>query len=282
MTEIKRYTAPCKINLGLEVLYKRGDGYHELNTLFYRVLEPHDSVVVTPSEFFRLTCSDPTLPIDSRNLMMRAANAFQKLTEKPLPPIHVHLEKHIPTGAGLGGGSSDAAIMLQILSDRSEVAPYRKDLIHLATQIGADVPFFLAGDKAAMARGIGEKLTPLDFDLSAFVLIVMDPEIHVSTKDAYASLSPNPSPRNTDFESLFEETPPLSQLKEELSNDFEPEIFRQHPKLARLKHAMYARGAGFALMSGSGSAIFGLFDDGPKAKEAKAAFETEGLKAWLS
>jgi len=199
-----------------------------------------------------------------------------------LPPIHIHLEKCIPTGAGLGGGSSDAAIMLQILSDHSEEAPSRKDLMQLAAQIGADVPFFLTGDKAAMARGIGEKLTSLDFDLSAFVLIVMDPEIHVSTKDAYASLAPNPSPRNTDFESLFEETPPLSQLKEELSNDFEPEIFRQHPSLARLKHAIYARGAGFALMSGSGSAIFGLFNDEGKAKTAKAAFEAENVQAFLS
>jgi 4-diphosphocytidyl-2-C-methyl-D-erythritol kinase len=282
MTEIERYTAPSKINLGLEVLFKRGDGYHELNTLFFRVFEPHDSIVVTPADFFQFTCSDATLPIDSRNLMVRAANEFSKLVGRPLPPLHVQLEKNIPMGAGLGGGSSDAAIMLRILADHFDDAPSPKELMQLATKIGADVPFFLAGDKAAMARGIGEKLTPLDFDLKAFVLIAFDPSMHISTKDAYASLSPNPSPRATDFESLFEETPPLSKLKETLSNDFEPDIFRQFPKLARLKHAMYAHGAGFALMSGSGSAIFGLFEDEGRAKEAKAAFEAEGVKCWLS
>src|SRR5580704_17437513 len=106
---LETYLAPAKINLGLEVLYKRPDGYHEINTLFYRVPEPHDIISVARAGFFRLTCSDETLPIDSRNLMMQAAEAFTHRLGMPLPRLHIHLEKNIPIGAGLGGGSSDAA-----------------------------------------------------------------------------------------------------------------------------------------------------------------------------
>ncbi|SRR5579883_449191 len=282
MQEIDRYLSPAKINLGLEVLYERPDGYHEINTCFVRVLEPHDSVSVTRSGFFRLTCSDPTLPVDSSNLMMKAALAFEKLAGHTLPRIHVHLEKVIPMGAGLGGGSSNAASMLQILCDRSEAPPSSVDVMKIAAKIGADVPFFLAGNKIARAGGIGEELTPLSIELPLTILIVVNPTIQISTKDAYALLSPSPEPSQVDYISFFDDPPALSQWKEKLRNDFEPEIFRRIPKLGMIKHAMYSRGAVFALMSGSGSSIYGLFENPELAESAKQKFLEEKLLAFLS
>src|SRR5580704_921631 len=175
---LETYRAPAKINLGLEVLYKRPDGYHEINTLFCRVAEPHDVVSVTRAGFFRLTCSDTTLPTDSRNLMMRAAEEFAKLSGTALPRLHIHLEKNIPIGAGLGGGSSDAATMLHILKDWYDSGPNASsaldngELLKLTAKLGADVPFFYSNFSAAQASGIGEKLLPMNIQLEASVLVV--------------------------------------------------------------------------------------------------------------
>lgn len=274
--------APAKINLGLEVLYERPDGYHEISTLFYRVSEPHDTITVTHAGFFRLTCSDPSLPVDDRNLMMRAAHAFEKMTGQPLPPLLIHLEKQIPMGAGLGGGSSNAAAMLRILYETLDRPPPRNDLMELAAKLGADVPFFLSESNAASARGIGEKLLPIETHFPLAILIVVDPKIHVSTREAYASLSPSPRAASMDYAKFFEHTPPLKTWREALHNDFEPEIFRRYPRLAEIKHSLYQRGAGFALMSGSGSALYGLFEVIEAAEKAKQSFESEGLMAFLS
>jgi 4-diphosphocytidyl-2-C-methyl-D-erythritol kinase len=283
MTGIREYIATSKINLGLEVLSKRPDGYHEINTVFYRVLEPHDVITVTDAEFFHVTCSDPSLPSDE-NLMTRAANAWRSPIVGDglgcvLPPIQVHLEKRIPMGSGLGGGSSDAAMMLNILSEHTSglSAP-----INLAASIGADVPFFLSGAKAALATGIGEKLTPIDFDLHAAVLIIVDPAIRVSTREAYAGLQLSTHPFATNLADLFKDLSGLNDLRGLLRNDFEPSIFQRHPKLASIKQSLLDRGADLALMSGSGSAIFGLFEDVATAEEAKQRFEAEGLLAFLS
>ncbi len=274
--------APAKINLGLEVLYERPDGYHEIRTLFCSVAEPHDTITVTHAGFFRLTCSDESLPVDDRNLMMRAARAFEQQTRRPLPPLLIHLEKRIPMGAGLGGGSSDAAAMLRILYEHTEAPPAMEEMIELATTLGADVPFFFSGAPAASARGIGEKLTPIPVHLPAGVLIVVDPRIHVSTREAYAALPSTSRPATVDYARFFEHTPILRSWKETFRNDFELEIFRWYPRLAEIKHALYARGAGFALLSGSGSALYGLFEDVEIAKKAKQSFEDEGLLAFLN
>lgn len=271
-----------KINLGLEVLYERPDGYHEISTLFYRVPEPHDTITVTHAGYFRLTCSDASLPVGDENLMIRAARAYEQMTSQPLPPLLIHLEKQIPMGAGLGGGSSDAAAMLHILFESSKVALSMNEGMELAAKVGADVPFFFSGMSAASARGIGEKLTPVEAHLPAALLIVVDPMIHVSTREAYAALSPTPRPASVEYARFFEHTPLLRTWKESLHNDFEPEIFRRYPRLAEIKHALYVRGAGFALMSGSGSALYGLFEDVEAALKAKQLFEHEGLLAFLS
>jgi 4-diphosphocytidyl-2-C-methyl-D-erythritol kinase len=314
--------APAKINLGLEVLYKRPDGYHEINTLFYRVSEPHDVITVTRSGFFQLTCSGD-LPSDSSNIMIRAAQEFEKLSGQATPRIHVHLDKHIPIGAGLGGGSSDAAAMLQILRLSSENPPHISDMMSIAAKIGADVPFFLSGEIAAQASGKGEKLTvisPPPFQSSKTtpppfqgtsktpppfqgtsktpppfqgggrgvvhpgrsILIVVDPAIQVSTREAYAAISTSAEAGKLDYAEWLRSRRPLREWKEHLRNDFEPEIFRRYPRLAAIKHSMYTRGADFSLMSGSGSAVYGLFEDNAKARDAKGLFEGEGLRVFLS
>lgn len=271
------YIVPCKINLGLEILAKRTDGYHELNTVFYRVLEPHDLITVRESENFQFTCSDPSLAT-SENLGMKAAAAWQKYLGCDLPNIHVHLDKRIPMGAGLGGGSSDAATMLQILNEHQTIS--ESALARIAASIGADVPFFLSNAKAAIASGIGEELTPFDLDLSMTILIVFDPTIQVSTREAYAGVAMNPVATN--YNELLKDTEDVRDLKDYLRNDFEPTIFVKHPKLAAIKQSLYDRGASVALMSGSGSALFGLFEDVDVANEAKRQFDAEDLKAFLS
>jgi 4-diphosphocytidyl-2-C-methyl-D-erythritol kinase len=288
------YLAPAKINLGLEVLYKRPDGYHEISTLFYRVTEPHDIISVTRAGFFRLTCSDETLPTDSRNLMMQTTEAFVHLLGTPLPRLHIHLEKHIPIGAGLGGGSSDAAAMLHLLKDwyfsshdsiehsNATSVLAERELLNLAAKLGADVPFFFSDRVAAQASGIGEKLLPLDIPLRASIVIVFDPHIQISTRDAYALLTPNAEPYAVDYITFFEKPPSIHKWKEQLGNDFEPEMFRRFPRLAAIKHSLYTHGASFALMSGSGSAVYGLFEDRNAARDAKKHFEQEHQLAFLS
>jgi 4-diphosphocytidyl-2-C-methyl-D-erythritol kinase len=291
---LETYAAPAKINLGLEVLYKRPDGYHEINTLFCRVAEPHDVVTVTRSDFFQLTCSEPSLPTDQRNLMFRAAEAFAACTREPLPKLHIHLEKNIPIGAGLGGGSSDAAVMLRILRDWYDSSNDTASNANLSTtleygafltlsaQLGADVPFFFTSAMAAQASGIGEKLVPLDVGLHASILVVFDPNIQISTREAYASVTPSESSVSLDYRRFFAHPPLLHRWKEQLRNDFEPEIFRRYPQLAEMKHALYSHGASFALMSGSGSSIYGLFEDPDIAEKAKIFFEQKGRLAFLS
>ena len=274
--------APAKINLGLEVLSERADGYHDISTLFLRVGEPHDALTATHAVFFRATCSDPSLPMDDGNLVLRAARTFEQFTGAPLPHLLVQLEKKIPMGAGLGGGSSDAAAMLAILREHSSHKIAEAGLFQLAAKIGADVPFFLSGSQAAAARGIGEILAPLEVEIPGSILIVVDPSIHVSTREAYAMLSPTPKAASVEYQKFFANPPKLKSWKEKLVNDFEPGIFRLYPKLAELKHALYARGAGFALMSGSGSAVYGIFEQVELALKAKDLFESEGLFVYLN
>jgi 4-diphosphocytidyl-2-C-methyl-D-erythritol kinase len=276
----RSYIAPAKINLGLEIVRKRADGYHDINTVFYRLLEPRDSVRVREAPIFRLTCSDASLPSDARNLMVKAAHAYTERAGCPLPKIEVHLEKQIPTGAGLGGGSSDAATMLEIMQDYAGGLD-NDTLYKLGAQIGADVPFFMIGGLAAAAQGIGDELTPIDLELEHSILIVKDPQIFVSTKEAYDGLEIGQAEIH-DFTALFETEVSLEEMKAELRNDFEPTVFRRYPRLQQIKQALYDRGAGFALMSGSGSSIYGLFEDASEAIEASLQFESEGLQTFLS
>ncbi len=275
--------APAKINLGLHVLRKRSDGYHDLETVLLRIGWA-DRLTARPAERLTLTCSDPALPTDERNLCMQAA---RRLAEAfgVAQGAALHLDKRVPYGAGLGGGSSDAAATLRLLVELWGLDASEASLHHLAAELGSDVPFFL-GPAAAFATGRGERLTPLRDPRTGapyrlpFALVVVAPPVHVSTAEAYALVHPNATAR-PDLRALVASND-LARWRAELVNDFEAPVFAAHPALRRLKERLVEAGAGYASLSGSGAAVFGVFEDAARAAEAAEAARREGHRVWAA
>ena len=275
--------APAKINLGLHVLRKRSDGYHDLETVLLRIGWA-DRLTARPAERLTLTCSDPALPTDERNLCMQAA---RRLAEAfgVAQGAALHLDKRVPYGAGLGGGSSDAAATLRLLVELWGLDASEASLHHLAAELGSDVPFFL-GPAAAFATGRGERLTPLRDPRTGapyrlpFALVVVAPPVHVSTAEAYALVHPNATAR-PDLRALVASND-LARWRAELVNDFEAPVFAAHPALRRLKERLVEAGAGYASLSGSGAAVFGVFEDAARAAEAAEAARHEGHRVWAA
>jgi 4-diphosphocytidyl-2-C-methyl-D-erythritol kinase len=222
------------------------------------------------------------VPAGFGNLMLSAAERYSALTLEPLPAIHVHLEKRIPIGAGLGGGSSDAATMLKILDRFAPSHASNEEMTALCETLGADVPFFYSGEAAALAKGIGERLTPISHSIDAAILIVKDPAVSVSTKEAYGQLRVTPQSKPADLRRAFLCANTLSEFQGLFRNDFEKTIFERNPSIAELKQEIYNTGASFALMSGSGASVFGLFEEKNVAERAKQIFLARGLQAFLS
>lgn len=248
----------CKINLGLNIVRKRDDGFHDLETVFYPlpicdVLEViHDRAPVTDISF-----SSSGLPVQgalSDNLCIRAYRLL-KQDFPDLPPVAMHLHKAIPMGAGLGGGSSDAAFVLKMLNEKFNLGVSAEKLKEYALALGSDCPFFLH-NKPCFASGRGEALDPIELDLSAYSFLVIHPGIHVNTGWAFSQLTPAP-PKKPVKEIISQ---PVSTWKQELVNDFETPVFSAHPQIGALKEKMYAAGAIYASMSGSGSTVFGIFE----------------------
>jgi 4-diphosphocytidyl-2-C-methyl-D-erythritol kinase len=272
-----RYLCPAKINIGLEVLFKRKDGYHELNTVFALVSSPCDAIEVTSASEFTLTCSDPKLDTGADNLVQKAAKAFMAASSKEtLPPLNMHLVKEIPSGAGLGGGSSDAAQTLHILNDYFGQPMPQSELIEVASWVGADVPFFVSGYKTAVAGGIGERLEPIELVAKPAVLIVKPEAISIPTTLAYSRLNVTKK-QGTDIQDHI-----LTHRWSEITNDFERVIFADNPQLSDIKSEMTDQGAFFASMSGSGSAIYGFFDNIEHATKASQVYSAQGLPFWVS
>ncbi|MCU0418119.1 MAG: 4-(cytidine 5'-diphospho)-2-C-methyl-D-erythritol kinase [Cyclobacteriaceae bacterium] len=249
---------PCKINLGLHVLRKRPDGYHDLDTVFYPV--PWTDVLeIIRADHFAFTASGEAIPGAERdNLCVRA---YQLLSEDyDLPPVHIHLHKIIPTGAGLGGGSSDAAHTLRLLNRLFALTLSDVQLQRYAAALGSDCAFFI-GDSPQRGQGRGEVLTPTDSVLKGKYLVLVKPAIHVSTAEAYRGVKPTEA-RPSVAEVLAQ---PLARWRETLVNDFERSVFETHPAIAALKQQMYDAGAVYAAMSGSGASVFGVFDEMPRA-----------------
>ncbi|GHE33542.1 4-(cytidine 5'-diphospho)-2-C-methyl-D-erythritol kinase [Sphingobacterium griseoflavum] len=246
--------ANAKINLGLQVTSKREDGYHELETIFYP-FPLYDIIEISRGDADKTTMkiTGMDLELDENNLCYRAYNLLANTFE--LPPVHIHLHKQIPFGAGLGGGSSDAAAVLKMLNDNFLLGLTAEELASFAATLGADCPFFVYGT-TMYATGIGTKLTPLNLDLSSYYMVLLKPDVHVSTASAYASIKPQP--REFDIRELV--SLPVQDWKFYLRNDFEEGIFANHPQIKRCKLAMYEHGALYASMSGSGSAVYGIFD----------------------
>jgi 4-diphosphocytidyl-2-C-methyl-D-erythritol kinase len=275
-----RLTAHAKINLGLEVLHKRTDGFHALNTLFVRVALadcmtitslPEQSATGQHQSNLHVFCS-PALDVpEEQNLAFKAASLLA--SEAPnlsFPPTHIDIEKHIPTGGGLGGGSSNAASTLLALNDVWNVNASKARLHVLAAQLGSDVPFFLLNAPIAIGASRGEVLQPLDFTSSytlPYWIVLVCPGIHISTPWAYKALQRSEqrsedahARQASDYKALLSQciaNPSLFQ--QYFVNDFEEVVFREHPPLERIKSRLYDAGAFFALMSGSGSTMFGLF-----------------------
>lgn len=270
-------TFPCaKINLGLNIVSKRPDGYHNLETVFYP-LPLTDALEIKymdekfPSESpcdLKITGNDVDCN-EEDNLVIKA---YQLLAaDFQLPRVHAHLVKRIPTQAGLGGGSSDAAYMIRLLDERFRLNIGIPEMERYAAKLGADCAFFITADPS-YAEGIGDVLMPADVPgagLGGYYLAVVKPSVAVSTRDAYAAIVPK-TPTKCCRDIVRQ---PIETWKDELVNDFEAPIFAMHPELAAIKQSLYDAGAVYAAMSGSGSALFGIFREQPTGLEK----EFEGM-----
>ena len=270
-------TFPCaKINLGLNIVSKRPDGYHNLETVFYPIpltdaLEIKYMDEKFPSESpcdLKITGNDVDCN-EEDNLVIKA---YQLLAaDFQLPRVHAHLVKRIPTQAGLGGGSSDVAYMIRLLDERFRLNIGIPEMERYAAKLGADCAFFITADPS-YAEGIGDVLMPVDVPgagLGGYYLAVVKPSVAVSTRDAYAAIVPK-TPAKCCRDIVRQ---PIETWKDELVNDFEAPIFAMHPELAAIKQSLYDAGAVYAAMSGSGSALFGIFREQPTGLEK----EFEGM-----
>lgn len=247
----------CKINLGLHVVGKRPDGYHDLQTIFVPVHSFCDELVIEPTTDSHTTMHQDGITLDNApddNLCIRAYRLLHD--EFGIPPVTIRLTKHIPFGAGLGGGSSDAAFTLKMLNEMFSLGLSVSDLEQRAARLGADCAFFIQ-NRPAYATGIGDQLELIDLHLSAYrIAIEIPPDEHVSTREAYAGLHLQGGAR-PDLRQAVRQ--PIEQWRETIVNDFEASVFPAHPAITALKDDMYRRGALYASMTGSGAAVFGLF-----------------------
>ena len=262
--------APAKINLGLHVLRQRPDGFHDVETVLHRI-DWADTVTAQPAETLSMTCSDSALPTDRENLCMQAARRLAEAFEVSAG-AELHLEKRVPYGAGLGGGSSDAATTLRLLTRLWDLS-LSPDVLHtVARRIGADVPFFLEEVPTAYATGRGDDLTPLrhagrSYRLPYPVLVAVPP-VEVATPEAYARVTPNDAER-PHLPSLLR-TNDLSRWRTALRNDFEGPIAERYPEIREVKRWLRAEGAEYVSLSGSGGAVYGVFSEPAQAKAVRA------------
>ncbi len=243
----------CKINLGLNVLRKRPDGYHDIETVFFPV-QIKDAIEVIVKETFQFSTSGLQIEGDQENLCVKAYHLLKKDFPQ-LQNVQMHLHKAIPMGAGLGGGSANGAFVLKLLNKKFDLSLSEKQLIEYAFQLGSDCPFFIL-NKPCFAKGRGEIFEQIDRDLAAFKIVIIHPDIHISTAWAFSNINPA-IPKKSVREIIKQ---PIQTWKEELKNDFEEDVFIQHPEIKNIKAELYNAGAIYAAMSGSGSAVYGIFE----------------------
>jgi len=275
---MRTYTVypPAKINLHLRILGRRKDGYHELETVFQTVgLCDKLILAVGPGSGVHLTVFGADIPADNTNLCVRAVQLFAEKSGEAFR-CEMVLHKNIPPGTGLGGGSSNAAAVLKVLHAHFGMRMTEEELHGVARQLGADVPFFLQGG-VALGTGIGDQLIHLVPEWEYWVLLVM-PTHGISTRWAYGELkfSLTAQQKSVIFNGqILRELKP-EQFRSRFRNDFEPVVFRRYPRLKSAKEALYKAGAFFASMSGTGSALFGLFREEEVAREAKRSLQNFG------
>jgi len=263
--------APAKINFGLRVLRRREDGYHDLATFFYP-LRWADTLHVRTASTLTLACTDPTLDCGDTNLVIRAARALAAATGCACKAA-MRLEKHLPIGAGLGGGSSDAATTLRLLSQLWEQRVTDHEMADLALSMGSDVPYFL-DPVPAYATGRGENLTPLTGFTLPFAMVVVAPPVHVSTAWAFSRISPT-GDQFADLATVVQSCD-LSYWQRALVNDFETPVFAAYPQLRAQKERFLDMGAGYASLTGTGAAVYGIFEKLNHARQAAEAAKAEG------
>lgn len=251
----------CKINLGLQVLNKRTDGYHDIETIFYPLpLNDILEVIHSNNEKQGVNFSTSGLAIKDEGASNICINAYLLLQKdfSQIPPVDLHLHKTIPVGAGLGGGSADGAFTLMLLNNKFNLGLTTEQLLAYALQLGSDCPFFIL-NRPCHATGRGEVLEPVDINLESYRFAVIYPGIHINTGWAFSQL------KNSGTKQPLKEIIKLApeQWKDNLQNDFEAAVFPQYPELKEIKEQLYQSGAVYASMSGSGSTIFGLFKDMP-------------------
>ena len=242
----------AKINIGLLVTEKRPDGFHNLETIFYPI-QMTDVLEIIEANEFKFSISGLTLDGDPNdNLVVKAYQLIA--ADYQIPAVHVHLHKNIPSGAGLGGGSSDAANMLLMLNDLFDLKISQDKLEAYALQLGSDCPFFLRA-RPVFASGRGEIMHDVAIDLKEYFLILVKPPVHVSTTLAYQNITPHKARLSLNGLAGFS----VSKWKGNILNHFERYVFQEYPDVEDIKKTLYDQGAAFALMSGSGSAVYGLF-----------------------
>ena len=254
----------AKINLGLHILSKRTDGYHNIETIFYPV-NLYDALEIVPVTEGKTYITQTGIVVDGKpddNLVMKAYHLLKENFD--LPEISIYLRKQIPVGAGLGGGSSDAAFMIKLLNDFAGLQLSCEQMEMYAARIGADCPFFIR-NKPVFAEGTGNVFFPVTISLQGYYLVVIKPSTAVSTQEAYARVKPQLPP--VSLKEVIQL--PINEWRNHLVNDFESGVFAQYPEIGEIKQRLYAEGALYAGMSGSGSAVFGIFDKAVQLENLK-------------
>ncbi|HEX4373843.1 MAG TPA: 4-(cytidine 5'-diphospho)-2-C-methyl-D-erythritol kinase [Puia sp.] len=244
----------CKINLGLNIIGRRADGYHNIETVFYPI-QINDVLEIVPADEFKFSISGLVVDGNANDNLCVKAYSLLKKNFPQLPAVNILLHKAIPTGAGLGGGSADGAFTLILLNEKLQLNLSTAQLIGYALQLGSDCPFFII-NKPCFASGRGEILEPLEIDLSKYSFLLVHPNIHINTAWAFSQL--NISDKNFSIKEIIAQ--PISSWEEKLQNDFEGPVFNKYPELKMIKEKLYDAGALYASMTGSGSSIFGIFE----------------------
>lgn len=254
----------CKINLGLNIIRKRDDGFHDLETIFYPVaVKDCFEIISSGNNENAVEYTSSGLAIDGaaeNNLCIKAYHLLKKDFPQ-LPAIKMHLHKAIPMGAGLGGGSADGAFALKLLNEKFRLELSTEQLLDYAAQLGSDGPFFII-NKPCFASGRGEILEEITVDLSPYKIILINPGIHINTAWAFTQLQPTLPLRS--IREIIQQ--PVTIWKDGLKNDFENAVFATHPEIKKIKETLYELGAAYAAMSGSGSTVFGLFEKGKEVE----------------
>ena len=251
----------AKINIGLNIIGKRPDGFHNLNTIFYPIgIRDAIEIIEDHNNQNQIDFSQTGIPIpgdDTDNLCIKAYQLL-KNDFPQLPNIQMHLHKSIPMGAGLGGGSADGAFILKLVNDKFNLGLNESQLIKYALELGSDCPFFIK-NKPCFAEGRGEILNEISLDLSNYKILIVNPGIHINTGWAFNNL------KITGTETNLQQaiTKDITTWKDSITNDFETPVIKAHPGIGEIKNQLYNSGALYSSMSGSGSTVFGIFKNKP-------------------